>query len=263
MNDPRQSLIEGGEMVYRWPPAPTSPTLVVPRVSKILDQIARPEYSRMALDAAAKYAVDEVLYWSEELPRAAAIAVIKQAATARRDMAAKRGTAIHNAVEAILRGEEAENLEPDHLPYIAQAVRFIDDWMIESLHMEEVVYNQTYKYGGKADWFANLRHYGPAPIDWKSGKPKDSHAIQLSAYGNGEFIGTRGGEMIALPDCEVGVTVYLNPEADSYDARIVDISPSARPFKTFVAARSILRWMDDFANEATQPIEQEALSQSA
>ena len=263
MNDPRQSLIEGGEMVYRWPPAPADPTLVVPRVSKVLDQIARPEYQRMAIDAAAKYAVDEVLYWSEELPRAAAISVIKQAATATRDRAAKRGTAIHTAVEAIMRGEEADNVDPDHLPYIAQAVRFIDDWVEAPLHMEEVVYNQTYKYGGKADLFAACRVYGNAPIDWKSGRPKDSHAIQLAAYGNGDFIGTRDGDMLDLPECEVGITVYLNPDNDTYDARIVDISTSARPFKTFVAARSILRWMDEFASEATQPIAKEALSKSA
>lgn len=263
MNSPLMSLKEGGEMVYRWPPAPAPAELVVPRVSQVLDVIARPEYQRMALDAAATYAVDEVLYWSEELPRAAAIAKIKQEATARRDAAGRRGTKIHNAVDTILKGEEAEDVDPDHLPYIAQAVRFLDDWMLKPLHSEQTVYSRTYQYAGTADLIAEVRTYGNVPIDWKSGRPKDANAIQLSAYANGDFIGTRDGDMYDVPECEVGIAVYLNPEADTYDARIVDVTPTARPFKTFVAARSILRWLDEYANGALPKLPKEETAQTA
>lgn len=262
MNDPRQSMTDKG-FRYRWPPAPNTPTLVVPRVSEVLGVINRPQHADMTLDAAARYAVDEILYWSEELPRDAAIAVIKKAGTARRDKAAARGTKIHKAIEAILKGETAEDVDPDHLPYIAQASRFIDEWIIKPLHMEEVVYSDTYKYGGKADLFAEARIYGNVPIDWKSGRPTDSNALQLTGYANGDFIGTEDGQVLDMPECEVGIAVYLNPEADTYDARIVDVRPSARPFKSFVAARSILRWLDEFASEALPKLSEEATAQTA
>lgn len=263
MNSPLMGMVNGGEMAYRWPPAPAQAELIVPRVSQVLDVISRPEYARMALRAAAEYAVDEVLYWSEELPRDAAVAKIQQMATARRDAAAKRGTAIHKAVDAILRGEVAEGVDPDHLPYIAQASRFIDEWVLAPLHSEKTVFSATYKYAGTADLFAEVSDCGNVPIDWKTGRPKDSHALQLAAYANAEFIGTEDGETHDVPECEYGIVVYLNPEADTYDARIVDVRPSARPFKSFVAARSILRWLDEFASEALPKLSEEATAQTA
>lgn len=263
MNSPLMAMVNGGEMVYRWPPAPAEAELIVPRVSQVLDMINRPEYARMSIRAAAEYAVDEVLYWSEELPRNAAVAKIKQMATARRDAAAQRGTKIHKAVDQIISSGEADDVDPDLVPYVAQAVRFLDDWMINALHSESTVFSRTYKYAGTADLFAEVHEYGCVPIDWKSGRPKDSHALQLAAYANGDFIGDTLGNIYDVPECHIGIVVYLNPEADTYDARIVDVTPTARPFKTFVAARSILRWMDEHASEALPKLAKEDIAQTA
>jgi len=262
--NPLMGMVNGGEMMYRWPPAPAEAELVVPRVSNIISQIARPELKRLAVRGAAEYAVDEVLYWAEELPRDAAVAKIIHEADARRDAAGSRGTAIHRIVEQLLCGGEADDVDPDLLPYVAQAQQFLDDWMLEPLAIEATVYSRDYRYAGTADLFAGLRQYGVGVVDWKSGRPHPNHAIQLAGYANGEFIGHENSDTADVPECDLGVIVYLNADADTYDARIVDVSPTARPFKTFVAARTLLRWNDEHATEAmATKLEEEPTAQTA
>lgn len=229
---------------YQWPP--DDPTHVVPSVTTILNNVAKHDWLVPAAGRrVANYAVDNILQW-ESMPPDDAKKLL--AGVARRDWTKKAdaGTAAHDAVEAFLNREPVVDLDAN-LPYLAGALLFLQEHIRRVVHYEQVVYNLTYDYAGRTD-LIGITHGGPlAVVDWKTGHTSDEHVLQLNAYAHAEFVGQPDGTRIDLPPIEAGWIVQL-PGDGTYRAYPVEISD--RAFHTFVAYRTVQKWVDDHQKAA-------------
>lgn len=107
----------------------------------------------------------------------------KAAVTAARD----RGTAVHEAIEALIKGEDYEPTEQTHVFWYGFA-KFLYRERPTVLASEQMVINLAHGYGGTIDLIAEL-HGKTVQIDFKTGEPKDEHALQLAAYAGAEWMG--------------------------------------------------------------------------
>lgn len=104
-----------------------------------------------------------------------------------RDAAADRGTAVHNAVEALLVGDEVPDMSDKAVAgYWRSAQKFLDEVQPEVLYSDGAPMIETAMYGsffaGSAD--AWLRINGEVLLcDWKtSSGVRSNYALQLAAY---------------------------------------------------------------------------------
>jgi hypothetical protein len=103
------------------------------------------------------------------------------------DGARDRGTRVHGGIEAAINDEAHVPTPEDGALYYA-FTRFLLKEKPEIHATEQMVINMTAGYGGTFDLDATVRGKR-ALIDVKTGKPKDSHALQLAAYAGGEWMG--------------------------------------------------------------------------
>lgn len=108
-----------------------------------------------------------------------------------RDAAADRGTAVHNAVEALLVGDEVPDMSHKTVaPYWRSAQKFLDEVQPEVLTCDGAPMIETAMYGaffaGSAD--AWLKIDGEVLLcDWKtSSGVRSNYALQLAAYLNAD-----------------------------------------------------------------------------
>lgn len=99
------------------------------------------------------------------------------------DYASARGTAVHEATEAIDMGAEAE-VDPETEPYVRAYMDFLADYRPNWMGIEEIVYNRDQCYAGTVD-----RHgyFGSTPVvlDIKTtGNPSrlDYTKVSLQTY---------------------------------------------------------------------------------
>lgn len=246
MTAPALARMRGDDRVYVWPPGMRPTEMVVPSVTTILKQVSKgPALMKWAAREVAEYAVEHILEW-EKLPAKDAVYLLKGAPD-RNVTARDRGTAIHAAIDLHLGGmPTVEDL--DLLPYVGGALAFLEDLVEQVLVSEVTIFNRTYQYAGTTDVICQLRDGRTAVVDWKSGNNiYPEVALQLSAYANGEFIGTEDGEELELPRVDVGIVVHLRPDG-TY--RAYEIELTARTFKSFLAARTLQKWADDHAPAA-------------
>lgn len=229
---------------YVWPP--DEPEHVVPSVTTILDNVAKPWLARAAANRVASEAVDTILKW-EGLAADDAKRVLANSHTRAWKRKADAGTAVHDAIEAFLDKEPVVDLDEDHLPYLAGALLFLQEHVTRILHYEAVVYNLTYKYAGRVDAICKFKDGSKGPVDWKTGHVSDDHVLQVNAYAHAEFVGEEDGTQLTLPPQQTGYVVQL-PGDGSYKAWPVEITP--RAFKTFTAYRTVQKWVDDHKEQA-------------
>jgi hypothetical protein len=112
---------------------------------------------------------------------------LRKAATAKRDMAAALGTAVHDAAASDLRPEDVdEALRPRLRQYL--------DWAEKAkpaiIGTEFQVWNLTVGYAGTIDLLCQLADGSVWLVDLKTGGGVYAdHAIQIAAYANAEFVG--------------------------------------------------------------------------
>lgn len=115
---------------------------------------------------------------------------LRAAATEERDMAGDIGTRAHDAIRDGLRPAQ---VDPDIFGRLVQFYDFIETKRVRILWQEKQVWNMTYGYAGSADallLFPNGRIF---VTDYKTGNGVYiDHAIQVVAYGMGEFVGENG-----------------------------------------------------------------------
>lgn len=142
-----------------------------------------------------------------------------------RDAAAARGTAVHNALEAVLVGDEVPDMSDKSVAsYWRSAQKFLDTVQPEVLHfgdgmplIETAMYGEF--YAGSAD--AWLKIDGEVLLcDWKtSSGVRSQYALQLAAY-------LHAGEMSVLGRSGDGWKWEHQQPLPSFDgAAIVRISP--------------------------------------
>lgn len=215
----------------------------VPGSTTILGVLDKPALPRWSAGMVAEYVADnpdgvETLRAMGRLPM---INALKQLPWQRRDDAAERGTTIHDHAERILRGQEVEIDDGDPiLPVVEQAIRFMEDWRIEPVLIEQAVGSREHRYAGTLDLIAHYRHprtgaEGVAIFDWKSGKAiYPEYAWQLASYAFAEFYGLDGDEHpLPVTDAAFGVQV----RADGYD--VYPLTHGQQVADEFFAIRSV------------------------
>lgn len=104
-----------------------------------------------------------------------------------RDERAQRGTNVHNAVEAYLKGGEAPKLNDDEESCVAAARKFLAARTSVILGAEISVYSEKHGYAGTFDlWDFHEGRFNL--LDWKtSSGVYPSHAIQQVAYQKADY----------------------------------------------------------------------------
>lgn len=207
----------------------------VPGVTTIIGVLDKPGLRKWAASSVAEYVADhrELVEHLYDAGRASMVGALKETPWQKRDDAAARGTKLHDYAERIARGEEVD--VPDELvPVVENALKFMDDWEIQPVLLEQVVGSREHKFAGKLDLVADS-YRGRGIFDWKSGKAIYPGAcFQLNAYGHAEFHGENGDEH---PMADVGITgAYgVRIRADGYDVHPLPYGPAI--FDEFLTIR--------------------------
>ena len=212
--------------------------------------LPKPALPNWAAKKAAEKAVDQ---WAElaKLPPSARLESIKRAPWEDRDMAAARGTEVHQLAERLLLGEEV--YVPDAIAgHVESAVRFLDDYRVRPIVTETTVFSVEHAYAGTLDmvFTSDLpEHEGKVILgDWKTGRSRiyDEAALQLAAYRYAEsYQGPDGDDH---PVSSLGITdtwgVWIR--SDGYD--VFPLDTGLQTFELFrhiaVVARGALAMKD-------------------
>ena len=196
--------------------------------------------------------------WSDAtpLPRGAVRDALASLHYRDRDLAANRGTEVHNLAYQLAHGEEVE-VPPEIAGHVQSYVRFLDEWNPLDALVERVVVNRRWRYMGKFDLLARFEQL-PSWIAERIGKSegvglldvKTSRsgifaevALQLEAYRRAESL-LEGRDEIAMPAVDFVAAIHVR--ADGYDVYAFDIETERRPttFDVFLYAKQVGEWLD-------------------
>jgi hypothetical protein len=219
---------KGGGRRYAWPPHPPYEFEVMSVTSAISGGLPKPYLIGWAAKMTAQAAVDDLeivnLFVAKDDKRAA-VDHLKGARYRDMNTKADRGTIVHAAVDAYLKGkpmtkEEMQALLAEaNVPksmwkstagMISGAMEFLFDAEPEVLWHEETVYSREHGYAGTPDLICRM-DVGttlnvPAVVDYKTSKSiYDEVALQLVAYARADFVGLDDGtEAQLLPNPDAG-----------------------------------------------------------
>ncbi|HEX6968507.1 MAG TPA: hypothetical protein VF174_06830 [Micromonosporaceae bacterium] len=205
--------------------------------------LPKPALVNWAGDATAEYAVN---HWDElsALPVADRLKRIKGGRYETRDEAANRGTQVHRLAERLIRGERVT--VPAGLEgYVASYVAFLDDFQVQPVHVEAVVYSETNRHVGTCDliadlMFADMPAYDDIPrtpdgyvrslLDIKTSRSGifGDVAVQLAPYRYSQFLidkdpDTGEEQVIDMPEVAWTGAVHVTPTG--YELRPVLAGP--------------------------------------
>lgn len=122
----------------------------LPGVTGILDSgLPKKALINWAGTATADYAVDN---WGKlaDLPPSERLKKLKGGRYEAKDLAANRGTQVHQMGERLITGERV--VVPDLIqPYVDSYVRFLDEFQLRARYVEALVYSETHRYVGTLD----------------------------------------------------------------------------------------------------------------
>ena len=232
------------------------------RVTTLCGGIPKPWLGNWAAKEVAEFAIVHKKTW-DKLPKTDALKLLKGAPWTKRDDAGDRGTAIHNTIEAFVRGEPIpDGLTDDELACATAAHEFLEARNSRILAAELIVFSPTHGYAGTLDLWDIDSDGVPWILDYKSSaNVYADHAVQQVAYQNAEYaivkktavVGkndTWKGKMIPWgPDCaqRLGI-VHVEPEG----ATLYPIVNTDRLWKVFRAASFTKMWqldVDSFAGK--------------
>lgn len=195
----------------------------VPGVTTIIGVLNKPAIAKWAASQVAEYVADhrEAIEHLYEAGRGPMVGALKETPWQKRDDAAERGSKLHDYAERLLR-DETVDVPDDLAPVVEQALRFLAEWRIEPVLIEQAVASRVHRYAGTLDLVADYTNpvtgeRGRAIFDWKSGRRiYASCAFQLTAYGHAEFYGLDGDEH---PIADVGIGGSFGVHIDAGDYR--------------------------------------------
>lgn len=153
------------------------------RVTTHLGGIPKPWLGGWAAKEVATFAVEHRDQWLD-LPKTDAKKLLKGAPWSKRDDAADRGTAIHEALEAYVTGEPLpDGMNEEELECAIAAEAFLRDFVGQVLAAELTVYSWEHDYAGTLDLWCTDKDGNRWIIDYKSSSSVyPSHAVQQVAY---------------------------------------------------------------------------------
>lgn len=181
-------IVESGDRLYTWRGRD------LPSVTTVIKAAGVPQgLHRWALTQLANFVVDNATGLATRAVMAGSaerIAILKAevaaSASEKRDNAADLGTRVHEACALMA---DPETVSPD----VASRLRQFYAWLAESgaevLGSEFQVWNLGLGYAGSVDLLVRFPNGAVYVIDLKTGDLYLEHALQLTAYGHGEFVG--------------------------------------------------------------------------
>jgi hypothetical protein len=133
--------------------------------------------------------------------------------------AAHRGRMVHLATEQYDNGLlDWETLDPAIAPYVQAYISWLDWVKFEPLHIEQVVYHETFRYAGRLDRVGYIAGEKWV-VDLKSGLLLDGHAHQVTAY-QATLPEPRTYQTMLLQLNSDGTFHIATPEPEGYYSRL-------------------------------------------
>jgi hypothetical protein len=230
----------------------------IPSVTQILSAgLPKPALKFWAAKSVAEWAYDHRDAW-KDLPRSAAVDLLKREPLRFTKHRANVGTAVHAAINAYVERQDASDLSDEEYGYYNAALAYLDEQQVEVVRSEATVYSRAHHYGGTFDLLARKKApYGvdpnPATIrDFKTSKAVyPDVALQLVAYARADFIGDAAtGEEIPLPPVTEGEIVRLD-SSGSYEA--VPVALDDAVWETFLHVFGVRNWTREIAPTVLKP----------
>lgn len=232
--------------------------------------LPKPALINWAGDATADYAVDN---WERLslLPPSQRLKEIKGGRYESRDAAANRGTQVHKLAERLILGEQV-TIPPGLEGYVKAYVAFLDDFDVQPVHVEAVVYSETNRHVGTLDLIADLRlpdlpeyedvertedGYVRALLDIKTSRSGifGDVAVQLAPYRFSEFLIARdpeGGEEQVIEMPEVAWTGAVHVTATGYELR--PVLAERDQYRDFLYIQQVARFCADSRELVGEPV---------
>lgn len=196
-------------------------------MSAIIDMMPKNALTPWASRLAAEYVVghmDEVAdMLAEKDGEKRAIDWIKGASKRDSSKKARTGTSVHHWTEEVARAvmngtkPKTDRLPEGILPYLKQYVRFLHEFDVEPVLLENVIWNDEVGYAGRIDMACRLRAIDNALVivDTKSGASGvwESVALQQTAYARAEsWWDEEKDVMVPMPEIARTYALWLRPE---------------------------------------------------
>lgn len=214
-------------------------------VTTILGALGKPWLGAWAAKMVAEYAVDYRSEW-ESLPKAGAVRLLKGAPWEKRDAAGDLGTAVHDAIEAVVLGQSRPEYPADVADRMSHFDRFLADYRPEFLASEAAVFNRRYRYAGTLDAIARIGEE-TLLLDVKTSKDVyPEYALQLAAYRFAEFLGLPDGTEAEIPATDGAAVLHISPT----DYRLVRVRADEEVFRFFLYVAQAFRWQRETSKTA-------------
>ena len=181
---------------------------------------------------------------------------LKEAGDRYREMAANRGSEVHNLAERIANGEKVD--VPKELEgHIASWQKFVDDWQITFVRTEFTVYSEIDRYAGTGDVLCTSGKdpsLGLICADYKTSQSGiwPDISLQLSALRFAEYILYTNPETGALMrDTETlrQIKTLWGVQITGKGYKVVPVTANAAVFQVFRAASMVARYRTEFAGK--------------
>ncbi len=204
------------------------------------------------------------------LPPAERLAAVNKGRYEKRDAAGDRGREIHALAQELVRGAEVP--VPDEIKgYVTAAVRFMDEFDVQPIAEELIVFSETHYYCGQLDFAASVLIPDLAIYDWI---PRDDEnrsrmlgdyksggsgiygelSYQLAPYRFADFA-IEGDEITPVPEVDFGAGVHLRPDG-SYS--VIPVEIEREQFDDFLRIKDTAevadRVQDNILTEITPPL---------
>jgi len=179
------------------------------------------------------------------MPRASAVAALKQVPWSQRDAAADRGSLVHAANEALITGQPID-VADDLAPYVDSSLKFMNDWQPRPLLIEKVIGSYRWGYAGTFDAVVEMKGQRWL-IDYKTSASGiwPETALQLAAYRNADVYVAEADVEIPMAEVHIERCAAIWVRPDGYD--VIPIEAEHRQFDTFLHALSIARRTDEMS----------------
>ncbi|MGH3382361.1 MAG: hypothetical protein ACRDP6_47295 [Actinoallomurus sp.] len=170
--------------------------------------------------------------------RSPMVQALKEVPWEARDVAAVKGTDVHDLAERLVHGEEVDI--PEHLAgYVDACVDFLDTWQPKPLVVERPLGHRAHWWAGKPDLFAALPDGRTVLYDYKTGSGVyESYAYQMVAYSRAEFYVDQDDLEQPIPAVDLCAAVHLRSDGYAVVPVIGDYDQIYKEFRhiAFVSA---------------------------
>lgn len=229
----------------------------VPGVTTWTDKgVPKPALVNWAGTATAEYAVDNRERLAELTP-SAHLKELQGARYAAKDAAANKGTKVHKVAERLVAGEEVpipEGLEG----HVESYVRFLDEFDVQPVLVEALVYSPTHGYCGTLDLVADLVDPDdPAErvrwlLDIKTNRSGifGETALQLAGYRFAEVRVDEDGTEHDMPEVDMAGAVHVR--ADGYN--LIPLEVSETQHRKFLYVAQVADFVEHSRDLVGEPI---------